>query len=79
MGLANATIEVAFSTLLANTTDMMFVKNADLVYVAASMPFAKMVGKNCASEIFISQILQSRQFTKQNVVVNSSRLLAVSH
>ena len=42
---------IAFQTLLDNTKDMMFVKDINLVYVAASMPFAKMVGKSSVEDI----------------------------
>lgn len=44
-------IEVAFRAILDNTEDMMFIKDANLCYVAASMPFVKMVGKQNAEEI----------------------------
>lgn len=44
-------IEVAFRAVLDNTEDMMFIKDANLCYVAASMPFVKMVGKQNAEEI----------------------------
>ena len=42
---------IAFQTLLHTTKDMMFVKDINLVYIAASMPFAKMVGKDSIEEI----------------------------
>lgn len=42
---------IAFQTLLDNTKDMMFVKDTNLVYIAASMPFAKMVGKESVEDI----------------------------
>lgn len=41
----------AFKAILDHTEDMMFIKNADLVYVAASQPFVKMVGKERADQI----------------------------
>ena len=41
----------AFETLIQNTKDMMFVKDTNLVYVAASMPFVRLVGKNSPEEI----------------------------
>ena len=41
----------AFAAILEHTEDMMFIKNADSVYVAASEPFVKMVGKECAEQI----------------------------
>lgn len=44
-------MKAAFKALLESTTDMMFLKDADLVYQAASMPFVKMVGKKSVDEI----------------------------
>ncbi len=42
---------IAFQTLLDNTKDMMFVKDINLIYIAASVPFARMVGKDSVEEI----------------------------
>lgn len=47
----NSIVQAAFYSMLKNTSDMVFLKNADLVYVAASMSFVKMVGKSAVSEI----------------------------
>lgn len=47
----NTLIRAAFQTMLDSTKDMVFVKNKDLVYMEASMPFVKMVGKEKAEEI----------------------------
>lgn len=47
----NILIRAAFQTMLDSTNDMVFVKNKDLVYMAASMPFVKMVGKEKVEEI----------------------------
>ncbi len=47
----NSIMPVAFRTLIDNTKDMMFVKDINLIYVAASLPFAKMVGKETVGEI----------------------------
>lgn len=44
-------IIAAFDALLYDTKAMIFVKDANLVYVAASMLFANMVGKKSADEI----------------------------
>lgn len=44
-------MHTAFQTMLENTTDMIFVKNADLVYVAASAAWIKMTGKDSADEV----------------------------
>lgn len=47
----NNLITAAFDALLYDTKAMVFVKDANLVYVAASMPFANMVGKKSVDEI----------------------------
>ncbi|MBO5303775.1 MAG: GGDEF domain-containing protein [Lachnospiraceae bacterium] len=44
-------VREAFRAMLENTKDLMFIKDANLVYVVASMPFVKMVGKVSAEEI----------------------------
>ncbi len=44
-------LNIAFKTLLENTDAMVFVKDVNLVYVAASQPFAQMVGKPSAVDI----------------------------
>lgn len=38
-------VSESFKAILEHTSDMMFIKNADLVYVAASGPFIRMAGK----------------------------------
>ncbi len=48
---AGKILSAAFQTILGNTRDMMFVKDINLVYVAASPMFVQMAGKNSASEI----------------------------
>ncbi len=47
----NNIMPIAFRTLLDNTKDMMFIKDINLIYVAASLPFAQMVGKESVEEI----------------------------
>lgn len=47
----NLLIDAAFQTLMEHSKDMMFVKDKDLVYRAASVPFVKMVGKETADEV----------------------------
>lgn len=44
-------MKAAFKAMLESSTDMVFLKDANLVYQAASMPFVKMVGKSSAQEI----------------------------
>ena len=43
--------KIAFHTLLQSTRDMVFIKDVNHVYVGASVPFVKMVGKNCVEDI----------------------------
>lgn len=47
----NLLLETAFQTILDNTKDMIFIKDANLVYVAASKPFVEMAGKKSQEEI----------------------------
>ena len=47
----NALIHAVFRNMLVNTTDMIFIKDAKLRYMAASMPFIKMVGKEREEDI----------------------------
>ncbi|MBQ8627763.1 MAG: PAS domain-containing protein, partial [Agathobacter sp.] len=44
-------MKAAFKAMLESSTDMVFLKDANLVYQAASMPFVKMVGKSSEQEI----------------------------
>lgn len=44
-------LDIAFMALINNTQDMIFVKDAGMRYVAASMPFVRMVGKENAEDI----------------------------
>lgn len=47
----NELLETAFKMLLQTSSDMIFVKDANLVYRGASLSFAKVVGKASAEEI----------------------------
>ncbi len=44
-------LNAAFQTLMENSKDMMFVKDADLIYRAASVPFVHMVGKETIEQV----------------------------
>ena len=44
-------IKSAFNVIVDNTDDLIFIKDSNLVYQAASMPFVKMAGKASVSEI----------------------------
>lgn len=48
---SGALIGTAFQAMLSNTADMIFLKDENLVYVAASKPFVKMIGKHSLDEI----------------------------
>uniref|UniRef100_UPI004056EBDE sensor domain-containing diguanylate cyclase n=1 Tax=Acetatifactor sp. TaxID=1872090 RepID=UPI004056EBDE len=47
----NKIINVAFRAMLDGTGDMVFVKDANLVYMAASVPFVRMTGKQTVEEL----------------------------
>ena len=47
----NNLLDVAFQTMLKNSRDMMFIKDINSVYVAASGPFVKMVGKETEAQL----------------------------
>lgn len=44
-------VGAAFHALIENAKDMIFVKDVDLKYVAASLPFVKMAGKSAVEEL----------------------------
>ncbi|MBQ3036000.1 MAG: GGDEF domain-containing protein [Lachnospiraceae bacterium] len=44
-------VEESFRVLMENSKDMMFIKDADLIYRAASVPFVKMVGKETVEQV----------------------------
>ena len=47
----NMIVNAAFRAMMDNTEDMIFVKDSNLIYIAASMSFVRMVGKEKADEI----------------------------
>lgn len=51
MGYNNNLLDISFKTLLENSRDMVFVKNMEGRYVAASVPFIKMAGKENLDEL----------------------------
>lgn len=61
-------IEAAFKLILRNSTDMIFLKDTNLVYQAVSMPFVKMTGKASADEIIghtDSEIFSEQQLAER--------------
>lgn len=64
-------IPAAFQAMLGATKDFVFVKDMNLVYVAASMPFVKMTGKNNLDEIVgkkDADIFESSMLAKKYVL-----------
>lgn len=71
-------IHAAFQVYLDNTPDMVFVKDIDLKYAAASLPFVKMVGKKSPDEIIGKtdhEIFQDKNLA-QRYVSDDRRLLS---
>lgn len=74
-------IEAAFKLILRNSTDMIFLKDTNLVYQAVSMPFVKMTGKASAdevightdSEIFSEQQLAERYKTDDYKILTTRK------
>lgn len=54
----NELVDRAFATLLSHTQDMMFIKDANMRYVAASVPFVRMVGKEKVEDILYKSDLE---------------------
>lgn len=64
-------IPAAFQAMLAATEDFVFIKDMNLVYVAASMPFVKMTGKNRMDEVVgkkDAEIFESAMLAKKYVL-----------
>ncbi len=74
----NNLINVAFGAMLYNTTDMVFIKDANLVYIAASIPFVKMVGKKTVDEIMYRTDLEifSDENLAKRYIADDQKLLA---
>ncbi len=76
-------INSAFKTLIDNTNDLIFIKDSNLVYVYASLPFIKMTGKKCLEdisgktdlEIFEDKNLAVRYIYDDNRLLSSRRNL----
>lgn len=66
----DAIVRAVFCTMLENTGDMVFVKDKNLRYVAASLPFVKMVGKEKTEEIVghtDGEIFEDKQLAQRYV------------
>ncbi|MBE5944154.1 MAG: diguanylate cyclase [Lachnospiraceae bacterium] len=73
----NKIIPIAFQTMLDNTGDMVFVKDINSVYIAASEPFVKMVGKDKIEDILNKtdfDIFENQDLAKR-YVADDKRLL----
>ena len=63
----NKLMESAFSVLIQNSKDLVFVKDNNLVYRHASMPFVKMAGKKSLKEVVghtDSEIFEDKSLSK---------------
>ena len=61
-------IHSAFYAMLEHTSDMIFIKNKNLEYIEASLPFAKMVGKDSVQEILHKrdeEIFEDKELAKR--------------
>lgn len=71
-------ISAAFGAMLAGTQDMVFVKDMNHVYIAASEPFVKMVGKKSVDEILNKKdidIFEDKNLAKR-YVADDKKLMA---
>ncbi len=80
--LANAEIlNASFKRILEHTDSMVFVKNADLVYLAASVPFLRMTGRSSMDaiightdfEVFEDQALAKRYTDDDRKLLSSGK------
>lgn len=79
----NALVYAVFRNTLENTKDMVFIKDAKLRYVAASLPFVRMVGKereediinHTDSEIFEDKLLAMRYVADDKKLIASGENL----
>lgn len=64
-------VPAAFQAMLGATNDLVFIKDMNLIYVAASMPFVKMAGKNNLDEVVgkkDADIFESAMLAKKYVL-----------
>ena len=79
----NKLVEESFKVLMEHSKDMMFIKDADLVYRAASVAFVKMVGKDTVdqvvgkkdSDIFEDKSLARRYVADDKKLIKSGKNL----
>ena len=63
-------VDTAFEMLMHNSKDMMFVKDTNSVYHAASLAFVKMVGKKSVDEVVgrtDAEIFEDKSLAKRYV------------
>ena len=68
----------AMQTFLDNSDNMLFIKDANLIYQYANMPFANMVGKSCPEELIGHSDFDifEDEMLAQRYVADDLRLLA---
>lgn len=75
-------VSASLRMILENTRDMMFIKDINLVYRAASAPFVKMVGKKSADEIINrtdTEIFDDKNLAERYVADDRKLLAEGSH
>lgn len=70
-------LNAAFQAMLDSTRDLVFVKDINLVYVAASMPFVRMTGKTALEEVvgFSDMELFADEALAKRYIADDRRLL----
>ncbi len=75
-------INAAFQMLMENSKDMMFVKDADLVYRAASLPFVHMVGKETIEQVVgktDAELFEDKSLAKRYVADDKKLIKGGTH
>ena len=78
----NLLINEAFQTLMQHSKDMMFVKDADLVYRAASLPFVRMTGKQTIDQVVgkkDAEIFEDKSLAKRYVADDKKLIKGGEH
>lgn len=75
-------IDAAFQMLMKNSKDMMFVKDADLIYRAASLSFVHMVGKQSIDQVVgkkDADIFEDKSLAKRYVADDKKLIKSGEH
>lgn len=78
----NKLVEESFKVLMEHSKDMMFIKDADLVYRAASVAFVKMVGKETIDQVVgkkDSDIFEDKSLARRYVADDKKLMKSGKH